>query len=268
MTPLLYRFLRLGGRTGPGRWLVRASTSAVLLAAAALLPSTLAPATSGGQVQLVASRTALPTRHGGPVQTHPQVYVVFWDWRSDPLGERSYLTDFLASIGGTSWLATVQQYGAGAQRSLLKGSWSDNAVPVSSHPTKQAVQFEAQRAARHFRIPTWSPTATSNIDVQIVVALPPGGTCDAYHDFLWFFGGSFWGITYTALPYNSDRGCRGGAVTESHELAESITDPQPFSGWVPEIADRCDGQNGHIRAGGHDFFIQKLWSNRARACVL
>src|SRR5271165_4529932 len=36
--------------------------------------------------------------HGGPVQTSPVLYVVFWDWTSDPNGEMPYLTRFLSSI--------------------------------------------------------------------------------------------------------------------------------------------------------------------------
>ncbi len=33
--------------------------------------------------------------NGGPVQTSPIIYVVYWGWTSDPSGEQTYLTDFL-----------------------------------------------------------------------------------------------------------------------------------------------------------------------------
>ena len=47
------------------------------------------------------------TNHGGPVQTAPNVYVVFWGWATDPAGEASYLVNFLSSVGGNTWLNTV-----------------------------------------------------------------------------------------------------------------------------------------------------------------
>src|SRR5579863_3698325 len=78
--------------------------------------------------------TGVVSNHGGPVQTAPHVYVVFWDWTSDPSGEQAYLTRFLQSIGGTSWLGTVKQYGGGAQANLLGGTWSDT-NPVPARPS-------------------------------------------------------------------------------------------------------------------------------------
>src|SRR5579859_946925 len=62
--------------------------------------------------------------HGGPVQAAPRVYVDFWDWTSDPSGEQAYLERFLSSVGSTSWLATVGQYGGGSAGDLLAGAWS------------------------------------------------------------------------------------------------------------------------------------------------
>ena len=263
-------------------WASRRLTVAVLTTiAAALLASMLTPAAfarQGAQVLVndmqsgVSSQPPL-THHGGPVQHDPQVYLVFWDFYKDPLGERSYITSFVRSIGGNRWLATVNQYGAGSPRNLLKGTWSDyHHLSIAENPSEPELMAEVSRAALHFGIPKWSITNKNNINIQIVIVEPLGGVCNGHHGWLSFYGGNNWGITYTALPYNSEAGCRGGAATESHELAEAITDPQPFTGWLDsngnEIADKCNGQNGHISAGGNDFFVEKLWSNRAGRCVL
>lgn len=268
--------------TGLDRWASRVFTATLIASVtAALLSSMVTPAAYAGQATSVTVNNMLRatssqppvTHHGGPVQHDPQVYLVFWDFFKDPLGARSYIANFVRSIGGSRWLATVNQYGGGSPRHLLKGTWSDyHDLSIAKNPSKQELVAEVSRAALHFGIPKWSTTNKNNINVQIVIALPFGSVCNGYHDWLWSYGGNNWGITYTALPYNSEAGCRGGAVTESHELAEAITDPQPFTGWLDrngnEIGDKCYGQNGHIRVGRNDFFVQKLWSNRAGRCVL
>src|SRR6185437_3973330 len=48
--------------------------------------------------------------HGGPVQTAPAVWVVYWGWTSDPNGEQARVNSFLSDVGGSSWLSTVHQY--------------------------------------------------------------------------------------------------------------------------------------------------------------
>jgi hypothetical protein len=62
------------------------------------------------------------TSHGGPVQNDPKVYLVFWDWTSDPKGEAPYLERFLSAVGGTPWLGAVSQYNAFEHGGLLAGS--------------------------------------------------------------------------------------------------------------------------------------------------
>ena len=54
--------------------------------------------------------TQLVSYHNGAVILIPKVYLVFWDWPSDPYHEESRLIGFLNDIGGSKWLGTVQQY--------------------------------------------------------------------------------------------------------------------------------------------------------------
>lgn len=154
----------------------------------------------------------------------------------------------------------------GWQRTTYRGSWSD---PALSHrpgpnPSTAATRAEATRAAHHFGI-------KPNANVQIIIALPHGGICNPYHNW-----DSEVGVAFLAYPYNGDpfagssARCAGGAQTVSHEIAEAMTDPHPFSGWSPEVADSpCEGRAANVTMpNGKVFFVQELWSNRANRCVL
>ncbi|HEX7477927.1 MAG TPA: hypothetical protein VF331_08975 [Polyangiales bacterium] len=63
--------------------------------------------------------------------------------------------------------------------------------------------------------------------------------------------------------------------TASHEIFEAITDPQPFSGWTPEIGDACnyytifDASNAPIVStrSGQTYNVQTQWSQARSACV-
>ncbi len=99
-------------------------------------------------------------------------------------------------------------------------------------------------------------------------------------------------VLYANMPYNAIQGCASGqspngnaadAVLNNvaHEHNETITDPLG-TGWYDsggnEIADKCHlkfgsalgstatGQYNQV-INGHGYWLQTLWSNRARACV-
>lgn len=218
---------------------------------------------------------------GGPVQTFPLVYVVYWGWGADLSSEQAYLQNFLSTVGGTPWLGTVTQYfGAGNPTGLLRGTWSDpSAIPV--HPTDAQIQAEAAAAMSHFAL-------TNDINYQVVVATPTGhsttgfgvtgGFC-AYHGRL---GGAFSNVTYTNLPYMTDAGSSCGAywvqgpldgvsIVEGHELAEIITDPW-LNAWKDvsgnEIGDKCAWTGlTTISTSSGTYAVQPLWSNVDNGCV-
>ncbi len=220
-------------------------------------------------------------KNGGPVQTAPRVYVDFWGWTSDPHGEQAYLTNFLSSVGGTPWLATVNQYGADSPGHLLAGTWSDPAA-VPASPSDAQIQAEAASAAAHF--------GTGNsVNVQIVVATPTGHSTPGFGTQWCAYHGAVSAdrnITYTDLPYISDAGtsCGQGSVNgangtldgvsivEGHELAEAITDPL-LNAWIDaggnEIGDKCAWYNlANISTSAGTFAVQPLWSNAANGCAL
>jgi hypothetical protein len=251
-------------------------------------------ATAGESIHVMTSRPparvpgVLPSiipgpliNHGGPVQGVPDFYVVYWGWGSDPYGEQVYLNDFLSTVSGTPWLATVDQYGGGNYYSYFLGNWSDpSAVPTT--PTDAQIQSEALSAISHFKLGT-------SDNIQVIVALPTGhafatfptkgGNVCAYHGKVTAHPN----VTYTALPYMSDAGGTCGAnlvkgpldgvsILEGHELAETITDPL-LNAWFDaagnEIADKCAWVNiSTIQTPLGTFAVQPLWSNAANGCVL
>ncbi|MBO0869976.1 MAG: hypothetical protein J2P15_15560, partial [Micromonosporaceae bacterium] len=225
--------------------------------------------------------TGAMSNHGGPVQTAPKVYLDFWGWTSDPSGEQAYLQRFLSSVGGSTWLSIVNQYGAGSTGNLLAGTWSDSAA-VPASPTDAQIQAEALNAAKHFG------TGTS-VNVQIVVATPTGHSTAGFGTSFCAYHGAVAAdpnVTYTDLPYQTDVGgsCGEGLVNgssgtldgvsiiEGHELAEAITDPL-LNAWYDatgaEIGDKCAWTNlANIATSGGSFPVQPLWSNSANGCVL
>ena len=238
------------------------------------------PKPRGGLIHALGSGNLI--NHGGPVENAPKVYVVYWGWTSDPSGEQPYLNSFLSSVGGTSWLSTVSQYGGGYTGNLLAGTWSDSAT-VPKRPSDSAVQAEAAKAASHFG------TGTS-YNVEIVVATPTkhsesgfGSRWCAYHGAV----SSDPNVTYTYLPYMTDAGASCGensvnggsagildgvSIVEGHELAETITDPL-LNAWYDsagyEIGDKCAWLNlGDVSMSGGTFAMQPLWSNSAGGCVM
>lgn len=230
---------------------------------------------------------------GGPIQKVPSIYVVYWGFNTDPLGEMKRLTAFLNAVGGSSWLGTDTQYYQKGQVYIqnptgqLKGTWIDlsNPKPLLTKPTSNQVAAEAARLAQHFGV--YDEAAA------YIVATPSGhneqgwphGWC-AYHSSITVHGQP---INYTSLPYMSDAGESCGAksvnngtaglldgitIVGGHELAETQTDPVSADpAWYDrngnENADKCAWYhlaNTKFGAAG-SFPTQPLWSNRAHGCV-
>ena len=229
------------------------------------------------------------TYHGGPVQTAPKLYVVFWGsaWNGggDPDGVATQLTKFYGAIGGSRWLNSVTQYTqsdgshVGNSGNIFVGSYVDTTSSPPSSPTQSQMAAEAAKAAAHY--------GDYSASASYVVAMPSGirpsgfGTqyC-AYHSSTSTSGGT---IAWTNLPYMPDAGasCGAGSVTGSaldgvtivggHEQGETETDPQPNSGWLDgsgaENGDKCAWSNLIVNPAAGGFPTQPLWSNATSSCV-
>ena len=256
--------------------------------------------TSGGSNNLASQ--------GGSVQTAPQIYVVFWgsQWNNnDPSGEASLLESFYAALAGSSWSATDTQYCEGVKsgtvtcpsgatfagnKPMYVSYWYDNANAAPTHPKQSQIAAEAARAAGYFG----NLTASGNANVQYVIATATGNNSSGFGTqyCAWHSSTSstYGTLSYTNLPYITDAGANCGAnfsglganagitIVAGHEMAESVTDPFPSTGWVDskgsEIGDKCawNSATASESLNGSSFPVQPLWSNAANSgaggCVL
>ncbi|MBF9069003.1 hypothetical protein [Streptacidiphilus fuscans] len=227
--------------------------------------------------------------NGGVVQHSPRVYLVYWgsQWDNDSNGIQPYMTNLFNGIGTSSdsWSATTTQYpdssgtGPSFTGPVLAGSWVDDSAPAPAAAQQADIAAEADAAASHFGV-------AGDPDAQIVVMSPHGTSPDgwpssgfcAWHDYT----GS---VSYSNMPYQLDApsGSRcpnaalGGkldafSIVEGHEFAESVTDPQPSSGWVDangeEIGDLCESNFQDVTLSTGTFAMQPLWSNNDGGCVI
>ncbi|MHB8632838.1 MAG: PKD domain-containing protein [Thermoplasmatota archaeon] len=291
-------------------------TLALFLVAAAVAPGLSAPAPLKLIKHLMPVRHASgppPPAAGnmgygsGPVQTVPHVYVVYWGFNipavDDPAGEAPYLTGFLSAMGGSGWTAIMTQYYETGPTYITNplspfnsatDVWYDNTVTDLPGVLPDAlIASEAARAATHFGY-------SANADY--IIATPHGrntaefglpvanvGYC-AWHSTVSTTAGI---VSFTNLPYIPDAQlgvCGAGfvngatgpldgvSIVAGHEYAETVTDPQPLSGWADssgqEIGDKCAwvttgaGATQNVAFGASTYPVQGLWSNAASGCVI
>lgn len=244
---------------------------------------------------------------GGPVQTAPKIYLVFWgisstsDTTHDPDGLASYLINFFSSIPASTWLNTDTQYYQGSSSKTYianpgtqyAGAYFDSTLPPSTVYTGNQIATEAAKGAAHFGYKAGVSanfivvSATSYTTKGFVTDCPAsyGGNCFCgYHTASYMSSGGM--LAYTILPYTPDAGggCGAGSVTSpgtldgasivgGHEEAETQTDPNASSGWLDssgqEIGDKCAWTNLQNTAfpNGQSFPTQPLWSNASSSCV-
>jgi serine protease len=229
------------------------------------------------------------TYHGGPIQTAPKIYVIFWGsaWNGsgDPDGMASYLVNFLKAAAGSKWLNSVTQYTQSngqhvGNSGITVSTWTDTGSTPPSRPSQSNLAAEAARGAAHFG----DYTASASYIVASPHGIQPQGFVSQYcawHSSTSTSGGT---IAYTNLPYIPDGSwhCGVGAVNNpgtldgvsivgGHEQAETETDPQPNTGWLDssgaENGDKCAWTNliNNPNAGGYP--TQPLWSNASSSCV-
>ncbi|MFC5910316.1 hypothetical protein [Streptacidiphilus monticola] len=235
---------------------------------------------------------------------------------NDPNGEAPLQLSFFqhAYGSGDTWSNSVTQYCQGVATGTTQcgssgthvghpasnpvgGTWLDSGVTAPKRPSQSQIAAEAVRAAAHFGV--------SGTNVQIIVDSPHGvspsgfGTqyC-AWHTNTTTSTGA--DLPYTNMPYVADAGssCGSGFVATGssgvnsasegvtivggHEYAETVTDPDPSSGWVDgsgaENGDKCawissgQGASAIVSMNGANFAVQSLWSNNfgsnAGGCVV
>jgi hypothetical protein len=231
----------------------------------------------------------------GPVLVAPKIYLIIWGYElaGDPNNVKLLLKQYAKVIGGSQYNNIYTQYYqiiSGVQTYItnpgnqLGGIWSDNANTVPPHPTEAQIAAEAIKGVAHFG---YDPNGS------YVVATPHlhsssgfGTSWCAYHSSTIFERKV---ISYTNLPYIPDAGASCGAnftspppdetstdegvtIVEGHEYGESVTDPNPPTGWYNkfygEIGDICVWQNIlNDPFGSKSYTSQPMFSNASGSCV-
>ena len=203
--------------------------------------------------------------HGGPVQTRPAVYLLYWGpkWgQSRFRAAFTYVFRFFAGLGASPWSAIISQYGgkAGHPRfgsTQLRGVYLDTTAPPKRVGSAQLSGLVGRLAAK---------ARLRGSDVQVVVAAQQGtcfsdgfaGSCgkpDQRGDYCAYHSAAH-GIPFLNIPYQPDAGklCgqslvnRGAAgrydafsIAGGHEFSEAITDPLPGSpAWI-DLGDSVSG---------------------------
>jgi hypothetical protein len=232
---------------------------------------------------------------GGPVLVTPKTYLILWGYKTygDPDKVGRLLKHYLNHEGGSGHNNIYTQYYETVSGSNIYitnpvtqagGAWMDLTNPVPTQPTDQQVAAEALAGVAHFG---YDPNGS------YIVATPHGRSSSgfgtqwcAYHGATSSSGKL---VSYTNLPYMPDAGSSCGAnfttppademgidegvtIVEGHEYGESVTDPNPPSGWYNgqygEIGDICAWQNiQNDTFGKHSYTMQPMFSNATQSCV-
>lgn len=241
------------------------------------------------------SKAILLNYGGGPVLVAPKTYIIFWGYGTygDPDGVAKLLKTYTKNIGNTGHDNIYDQYymGSGGSQTYITdprrqfgGAWMDNTNAVPSHPTDAQVAAEALQGVAHFG---YDPNGS------YVVATPTqhsssgfGTQWCAYHSATSSSGKL---VSYTNLPYMPDAGSSCGSnfttppsdetgtdegvtIVEGHEYGESVTDPNPPTGWYNgqygEIGDICAWQNiQNDPFHKKSYTMQPMFSNATQSCV-
>jgi hypothetical protein len=252
---------------------------------------------------------------GGPVQHSPHVYLLLWgpNWtNSNPAYADLYnLYRGLGVTAQDSWSTVSSQYGDGTGHPTFSGSvfvktYQDTHAPPNP-VTPTDVADEADTLASQIGV-------SADNNAQIVVASQSGtcfsdgfeGNCGSAQnsstDYCAWHSSS--NEPFTNLPYLLDAGTECGEnfvnagsagtydgfnIIGGHEYAETVTDPDPFTGWSDsgdsisdggapgEIGDKCawggsgfglSDPIGDVTLSTGTFAMQSLWSNAAGRCVM
>jgi serine protease len=238
------------------------------------------------------------TYHGGALVRNPDVFVLFWgpQWNSDAehIAAKNSLIAMFQAIGASGFACAWREYGMSSEP-LGAGTYSGSYVIASAppNPLDDSViqnQIVAEVLAGH---------APSRTDDRIYFVVPPSGVavsadgetgcggsnfqfCGYHNDFA--NGGAF---RYAVLPYpcndglhtcfvdQSDDAGKALQVVGSHELTETVTDPDSNpGGWFSdrtgdENADICAGIQcvDSVTEGTETFSVNPAWSNLAKGCI-
>jgi hypothetical protein len=227
-----------------------------------------------------------PTYHGGRLLQHVSVATLFWGSELEQERLHRYFNGFFQALFADGrYLANLAQYSAGGYQignGRLVATTNDG-VPLPAKVTDAQIRAEISAQVAAGKLP--APKADTFYVVLIpstVTVVDPNGI-DSDHHFSGFHAYSqSGGFAYAVVLAESNEEM---TITASHELAETVTDPQSDTwatvAWIDEqygeIADIVQnmyaaGQIGKedyldvlVGGGGVSYVVQKVWSVKVGA---
>ena len=245
------------------------------------------------------------TYHNGPVMSTPNVYLIWYgNWNqtngSDTSTGKSLVTTFLTAVSGSPYLNINKTYNNVPSGNILIGGSITDAYSQTARLTDAKVQAVVTRAmasttAGHLPVdPNGIYFVLTSTDVS-----ESSGFCTKYCG--WHTSGTISGsnIKYSfvgnanrcvsgcaaqTISPNNNAGVEGMISVIAHELEETITDPNPRTGWADsngaENADKCawtfgsalstapNGSKYNMTLGGLNFLIQRNLSAANSKCYV
>lgn len=220
----------------------------------------------------------------GPLLTSVEVITIYWGtaWNETRKDLPSQLDAFFDSILTSSLIDLLGEYSVSG-KTIGHGSRVGSFIDYGNDPG--GTQKQVSDSDIQTQLNQWikaGNVAGPNANRLYFIYLPPDiSATDAQGDascvqmcgYHWYISGSNPEIRYAVMPFPGCGGCLGSLAefnaltsTSSHELCESITDPQPWTGWNDsqngEIGDICAWQTDTVNG----YTVQKEWSNTANSC--
>lgn len=240
---------------------------------------------------------------GGPLLSNVSIVSVFWGPNVNTT-VKSQIGGFYSAVTNGSyvdWLDEYDSLSTATPHSVGRGSLAQTITitPVNTHTTLGDDDISTELVSQigsgvlpHPGANTLYVLQFPNGDVitgpgNAGVSCASGGFCGYHSSATKTISGTATTFSYVVLPdFGAGTGCdlfcgtdagspaamfRTFTSTASHVIAESITDPQPFSGWALkglEIGDPCNQLHGTIVANtGTSYTVQSLFSASAGDCM-
>jgi hypothetical protein len=245
-----------------------------------------------------AERSVYPlTWFGGPVVQNVSIHPVYWN---GGVAFQSKLNAFYSGISAGQYMAFLSQYSTPATANhpaqiIGNGSSAPGIVSTQSATSVTDAQIQAflksQFTAGKLSAPGKNTYYPIHFPAGVSITGADGSkSCQAfcaYHS-TFAYNGTY--VYYGVIPDMGSGGCQAGCgssspfnnttAVASHEYAETITDPAvglasnyaaPLAWYNKiggEIGDICNAQVATVPLNnGVSYVVQKLWSNKAGACV-
>ncbi len=221
--------------------------------------------------------------HGGPVQLQPRLVAIFWgtNWESEPGAElKRRLEKMFDGLAGSAWQKILTQYGDALDPAQISGSpiidvYDDRRVSAPTQVEFWKIEGEAEEVMA-------SDDANGTPDTTYMVMPAPGTEYTEYFDtgFCGWHAAMADGRALAFVPYEGqppfESGCGVAiagpeiptSIAASHEYAESVTDPEPDTGWEEsknrqELADLCN-EPWQMADGA---WVTGLWDDSRDECA-